>query len=164
MKRTFTQWLLDVNLVLQYFFKIIYENSNLFDLVIGPTFTRILNSFRNYNHIEMNKDKIESYLGTEDFSLSDAKLNLLNWLNYEFHPKILNEDVLHTLEAFNYQRQLRLTEDYQNIESWLYYSKMLKNLIEKQGENALLDHDSEDIIKRYFRFVENLIKLIDITF
>ncbi len=124
----------------------------------------MLNSFENFNNISLNKDFVVKKLSENDINIKDIRYNLINWLKFEYHPKILFEELIVRIEFFNYIDKMNRLIDYERLECFLIYVLGLKEYIHftRFDENDNKNETEEEILLlRFYDFVQHLKRIMN---
>jgi hypothetical protein len=131
--------------------------------MIGDMCRKLVYSFEMFNVIQLEKGAIDKVLNDRDINLKEIRNKLVSWLRIEYHPKVLFEDFVHTIEIFDFQKKFTNIESYGQVVNLLYYVFELreflglKRLDYIKNQNELED---EKLLLRFYDFAEHFRRLI----
>lgn len=167
--KCYIQWIKDINSTIGIFFRIVYEDYNLYDLMLGDMLTRIIDSFQDFNSLVLDRKEIDKIFSDKDLDIYGLRSKLVTWLNVEYHPKTLYSDLSKTIEIFKYEKQIKKYKIYDRLSGWLYYSKQLKEYLNLRRLDTIknkieFEFDNEQLILRYYDFIGHFITQLGIKF
>ena len=123
----------------------------------------MLDNFENFNMISLNKENVENKLMDKDLNYMEIKIILINWLKYEYHPKVLFNDIIIKIEFFNYVDKIHKLKDYQRLKYFIIYTIALKEYLNYRNIEMIENiHEADDeiLLKRFYDFIQHFKKII----
>lgn len=170
-KKCYIQWLHDINLTVDLFYRIIYENYSLCEFFLESVLDRFVKTFEEYNSLKLDNKTINSIINVKIISkeaIRDYKSRLILWLNVEYHPKIINVDIYGTIKSFEYDKFIEKMPIYPQFKNLLIFSLYLKNFIyiDNWWSKKLEPEEFKNagLIERYYNVMEDLRKYLKIKY
>jgi hypothetical protein len=157
-KKCYIQWLLDINNTIDIFYKLIYSDYTLYDLMLKEMFDRLIDSFEIFNGICLQEETIDKVIYDKHIDIDELRAKLLNWLNNEYHPKVLFEDFVHTIKIFRYGGKVKQFESFEKIRMFIYYTVKLKDLLclkRLETINHHVEFGNEEMLLRFYDFISH---------
>jgi len=158
--------IVDINDVLFLVYKIMYENYSLFDLAIERNLEQTLNSFESNINVKLecncSKRFFEQIKDKKDHNKNKQKL--IKWLNENYHPKVLVEDISNAIIQYKYQERIKKLDVYQKLSHFTSFAEDLREMM--MNSNVPMNKSNEELnehflLERFFHFVDHLVKIIE---
>jgi hypothetical protein len=145
LKKCYIQWVHDINFIVRLVYKTVFESFSLYELYLDSYIRRLITVFK----VKVCWD------GGDVENRSDL---LVKYLNEDYHPKILYEDIFTNIKIFGYQEKIKTMKIYPEFLKWLEISNKMK-----MGLDLKQTNNNNDILGRYFIVVDEIKTLLGLN-
>lgn len=160
-RKCYIQWMSDINITIKYFFKILFEDFTLYHVVVEGGLIRLAATFEEYVGINLSED---AFIEKNEEKIFEIKEKLLLWLNVEYHPTTIHDDILNPISKFKFTEEVKKLKCYLKIFNWLNFCKKIQSSIHNKNwlheEKDIEERERDELIDRFYEILNELEILI----
>jgi len=164
-KSMFRQFIKDINDLLIIIYKIIHEDFSLYSLHIEKTLENMLSSFEDCFKLLLDKEIMYNFekrmIDDKNYCITKELFN--RWLMQEYHPVILEEDLLKSIELFIFCDKIKELKSYEKFVIWIKFCFKLKELILNKEIYVKTEENFFSVVLKFYDFLDKLKQLIGIS-
>jgi hypothetical protein len=156
-KKCYIQRLKDINETFNIFYKLVYTDFTLYELMMDERFKKLISSFETYNGISLDGNAMDVDICDLEIYSLECKAKLYNWLINEYHPRVLFEEFVLSIKAFNFEKRVKSLDVFGQIKQFISHSLRLKEMFNFKGfENITDPHEfnQEEMLLRFYDFID----------
>jgi hypothetical protein len=129
--------------------------------MVGDMCKRLVSSFEMHNCITLDKDAIEHVLCDKNINVKQLRMRLVSWMKIDYHPKVLFEDFVNTLEIFEFS--VMKLDTYTQLVNLIHYAIGLREYLGLRRLDYIKnknEFEEEQLLLRFYDFVEHFKRLV----